>query len=93
MASQAVRLGDINGGGGATMQGSTKVTVNGRPLCYTGVPVSPHAPCPDVPIHCSARTGKGSTKVLVEGIPVIRVGDVDTCGHSRATGSSNVIIG
>lgn len=94
MASPAVRLGDVNSAGGATMSGSKKVTVNGLPLCYPGIGVTPHPCCgsPGCGIHCAARTSGGSTKVTVEGKPVIRIGDVDTCGHPRATGSHNVIV-
>jgi len=94
MASKAVRRGDVNSAGGATTTGSKKVTVNGRPLCYPGIRVTPHPCCgrPGCGIHCSASTSGGSKKVTVEGKPVIRVVDVDTCGHPRATGSHNVII-
>jgi len=30
--------------------------------------------------------------VLMNGIPTLRTGDVDTCGHARATGSANTIV-
>ncbi len=95
MGSKAVRRGDINSAGGATTTGSTKVTVNGRPLCYPGISVTPHPCCgaPGCGAHCAAKTTGGSKKVTVQGKPVLRVGDTDSCGHARATGSPNVSIG
>lgn len=94
MAKPAVRKGDVNSAGGATVTGSLKVLVNGKPLCFPGISVTPHPCCgaPGCGIHCSAKTAGGSIKVLVEGKPVIRIGDIDTCGHPRATGSPNVVI-
>lgn len=74
--------------------GASTVLVNGRPLVYPGVSVTPHPCCgsPGCGIHCSASTSGGSSTVFVEGKPVIRVGDSDTCGHARAQGSPNVYI-
>lgn len=95
MASKAVRLGDVNSAGGATTRGSLKVTVNGRPLCYPGIAVTPHPCCPadGCAAHCAARTTGGSKKVTVEGKPVLTTKDIDSCGHQRKTGSLNVVIG
>lgn len=95
MAAKAVRQGDINSAGGATISGSKKVFVNGRPLCFPGIPVTPHPCCGDEGCekHCTAKTSGGSSKVFVDGNPVIKVGDNDTCDHPRVTGSPNVIIG
>jgi len=28
----------------------------------------------------------------MNGIPTLKTGDVDTCGHARATGSNNTIV-
>ena len=94
--AQATRRGDVNSGGGATIFGSSKVLVNGRPLCWApGVAVTPHVCCgaPGCAKHCAATTSGGSTKVTVEGKRVSKVGDIDTCGHARMTGSHNVNIG
>ena len=95
MGSPAVRLGDVNSGGGATMAGSTKVTVNGRELVYFGASVAAHPCCgaPGCGRHCLASTTGGSSKVTVEGKKVIRVGDADSCGDVRFVGSPNVVIG
>lgn len=95
MAYRAVRRGDVNTAGGATTTGSNKVFVNGKPLCYPGISVTPHPCCgaPGCAIHCVAKTTGGSKKVFVQGKPVIRTSvDRDTCGHARATGSPNVML-
>jgi len=57
--------------------------------------VTPHPPCPFVPIHCAATAAfPGSIKVSAGGLPVLRaLIDVDTCGHMRMTGSLNVTAG
>lgn len=89
-----MRQGDVNSAGGVATMGASTVFVNGRPLVYPGVSVTPHPCCgsPGCGIHCSASTSGGSPTVFVEGKPVIRVGDSDTCGHARAQGSPNVYI-
>ena len=94
MGTAAVRQGDVNSAGGVATMGASTVLVNGRPLVYPGVSVTPHPCCgsPGCGIHCSASTSGGSSTVFVEGKPVIRVGDSDTCGHARAQGSPNVYI-
>ena len=63
------------------------VTIDGDPVLREGDSVLPHAPCPDVPSHCSAVIQTGSSWVTIDGIPICRAGDPATCGHS-ATGSS-----
>jgi uncharacterized Zn-binding protein involved in type VI secretion len=37
-------------------------------------------------------TANGSTTVFINGIPVNRRGDADSCGHPREQGSSNVFV-
>ena len=89
-----VRLFDINSGGGMVVQSHRKVSVNFRPMGKYLSLVTPHFPCPFPPIHCIAIAAfPGSKKVTVQNVPVLRVGDRDTCGHSRATGSRNVVCG
>jgi len=63
------------------------VITNGRPTSLVGDLVSPHPPCG---IHCAARTTVGSPSVIAEGLPVIRVIDIDTCGHKRSDPSPDV---
>jgi uncharacterized Zn-binding protein involved in type VI secretion len=91
-----VRTGDINSAGGAATRGSSSVLVNGRGIVFPGSPVSPHPCCGSdgCHAHCAATVvGPGSSTVICENKPVIRQGDSDSCGHSRQTGSSNVICG
>lgn len=88
------RLFDINTGGGVIVfipQGS--VFANGRRVSVRGSFVAPHPPCPIVPIHCAAITLCSSSSVFAESIPVNRITDCDSCGHSRLTGSSDVFAG
>lgn len=92
----AVRIGDPNSAGGlAGGAGAPSVKINGRSACTPGSPVTAH-PCCGLPgciRHCKARTTLGSTKVFVEGKPLVFVGSPDSCGHARSLGSRNVIIG
>ena len=92
----AVRIGDPNSAGGVAIgAGASSVVINGRSACTPGTSVTAH-PCCGLPgclKHCKAKTTIGSTSVSVEGKPLVYVGSPDTCGHSRALGSLNVIIG
>ena len=92
----AVRIGDANIAGGlAVGAGAPSVFINGRPACVPFTQVTPH-PCCGVPgcfKHCVAKTTLGSSKVRVEGKPLVYVGSPDTCGHPRAQGSRNVTVG
>ena len=88
-----VRQFDVNAGGGMAMIGDPTFIVDGRPVVRIGTPVSPHAPCPIVPIHCHALTMLGKHTYIVGGKPVNVVGDPDSCGHPRITGSPTFIVG
>lgn len=90
---QVVRVGDANAAGGIALRGIASVIVNGRPISVVGDPVTPHPPCPKPAIHCSATTTTGSSTVIAGGIRVQYVGCVDTCGHARAQGSPNTVVG
>ena len=91
---QIVRKGDANSAGGVVIQGHRNITVNGKLLARNMSSVTPHPPCPIVPVHCAALAAfPGSIKVIANGTPALRVGDIDTCGHARATGSLNVVCG
>ena len=91
---QIVRKGDANTAGGEVIKGHPNITVNGKLLAKFMSSVTPHPPCPDVPVHCAAKAAfPGSIKVIANGTPALRVGDIDTCGHARATGSLNVVCG
>lgn len=90
-----VRVGDANSSGGIALQGIASVVVNGRPISVVGNPVTPHPCCGSkgCGAHCSATTTTGSSTVIAGGIPVEYVGCVDTCGHARAQGSPNTVVG
>ncbi len=90
------RVGDADDAGGVITSGTDSVRANGRPLAVVGRSVSAHPPCGRrrAPrIHCHAATAGGSATVRAGGIPVVRTGDSDTCGHARAGGSDNVRVG
>ena len=90
------RQGDANSAGGVITGGVSSVRVNGRPIAVEGLSVTPHPCCGQKrcpPIHCNATTKGSSSSVKAGGISVIVAGDVDTCGHSRSGGSSDVKIG
>jgi|TARA_S200002703_G_scaffold67281_1_gene58470 uncharacterized Zn-binding protein involved in type VI secretion len=91
----AVRIGDVNAGGGAaTGAGAVSVFINGRAACLEGTSVTPHPCCgaPGCSKHCNAKTTKGSSSVIATGKPINYVGSPDTCGHPRANGSTDVMI-
>lgn len=81
------RNGDANSAGGVGSS-SVNVKANGSSVLVNGSSVSPH-PGP----HVGATTVNGSSTVFVNGIPVNRTGDADSCLHPRAGGSSNVFAG
>ncbi len=86
------RIGDLNNAGGAiTGVAQSTVSVNGILASVDGSDVSPHITF--VVPHVGTITASGSSTVSIEGIPVNRQGDADSCGHSRAGGSPNVFVG
>ena len=92
------RQGDKNTAGGAATSGVASVRVNGIPVVVDGTSVSAHAPWPQRrrnphPPHASATTTGGSGTVRAGGKPVVRTGNVDTCGHARTGGSPDVRAG
>lgn len=94
MARPVVRIGDRNSAGGVAVSPVRNVHANFRPFARFMSSVTPHPPCPRVPIHCRAKAAlPGSRTVRAGGRPVLRRGDTDTCGHPRATGSGNVRCG
>jgi uncharacterized Zn-binding protein involved in type VI secretion len=96
MPGPVCRLGDKNVVGGVILTGDPTVLVNNRPIAVFGASVSPHPCCGAKgcpPIHCRAKTTSNSFTVFANGKPVVTVGAIDTCGHPRASGSGDVIIG
>lgn len=96
MPGQVQRVGDRNSAGGVILSGDPTVLVNGRPVATLGASVSPHPCCGAKgcpPVHCAAKTTSKNARVLVGGKPICTAGDLDTCAHSRVSGSFDVIVG
>lgn len=91
MPGKVQRRGDPNTTGGLITGGDASVLVNGRPIAYPGIAVTPHPPCsPRNRIHCVAVTAafsQGSRTVKVNGRGVV-TNDRDSCTHSRGIGGS-----
>jgi uncharacterized Zn-binding protein involved in type VI secretion len=85
------RVGDVNTAGGKILVGDPTVKINGRAIAYTNAPVSPHSNFK--PPHTDSRTRAKQSTVKVNGRAVVTNGCVDTCGHPRNSGSSDVKIG
>jgi len=85
------RVGDKNQTGGAIMRGADTVFANGIKVGLHVSQITPHAPWgrPHPP-HDAAKTTSGSPTVFAEGVPVLRVGSGNSCGHSIVEGSPNV---
>lgn len=84
------RIGDANSGGGVvTSSGQSHVSANGLLVAVDGSPVSGHG----LGVHSAPVTANGSSKVFINGIPVNKTGDADSCGHARTGGSGNVNVG
>ena len=96
MPGSVQRVGDRNAAGGVILAGEATVLVNNRPVAVIGARVTPHPCCGAKgcpPVHCAASTTSTNGAVLVNGKPIVTLGDVDTCGHSRVGGSPNVVVG
>lgn len=93
----AQRNGDPNAGGGIAQGGIPSVRINGIPAMVGGQPVTPHPPYPrrgrNQHNNGSQRTAGGNPSVRAEGQALVVTGDVDTCGHPRIGGSTDVRIG
>ena len=96
MPGPVQRVGDANEVGGIILEGDPTVLVDGRPIATIGASITPHPCCGAKgcpPVHCHAETTATSATVLVGGKPVVVLGDIDTCGHSRVGGSESVLVG
>jgi uncharacterized Zn-binding protein involved in type VI secretion len=84
------RLNDKNDAGGAIQQGASTVFCN-------GTPVGLHGPSQIASHHGShkhhvAKTTEGSPTVFAEGLPVLRIGSPNDCGHKIQEGSEDVFV-
>lgn len=85
------RLGDVNTAGGRILRGASTVFCNGIAVGLHVSTISPHAPFGKPhPPHSAAKTTEGSPTVFCEGVPVIRLGSGNSCGHRISQGSPDV---
>lgn len=84
------RKGDKNAAGGKIVRGASTVVCNGIPVGLHVSPITPHSPKPRRQPHKAATTTNGSPTVFCEGVPVLRVGSGNSCGHKIVQGSPNV---
>jgi uncharacterized Zn-binding protein involved in type VI secretion len=89
----AARVTDVSTHGGTIIgPGAPTVLIAGMPAAVaTDQHVCPIPPPGHVPTV--SPFPMGSTTVLVEGKPALRVGDVCLCGASAAVGAPTVIVG
>jgi uncharacterized Zn-binding protein involved in type VI secretion len=89
-------IGDVNDAGGAvTSTPQSTFFINGKLASVDGSIGTSHLDCPAIPIHCAGAwvTANGDPTFLIEGIPINVLGDADTCGHARAAGQANFLVG
>jgi len=87
------RKGDRNQEGGAIIRGAGTVFANGINVGLHVSKITPHAPWGDSHgPHEAATTTQGSPTVFAEGVPVLRVGSGNSCGHSIVEGSPDVFV-
>ena len=85
----AARMGMDTAGGNLLAPPQTTVFVNDALWVVVGTPVAGHGITP----HSSPVMAKGSTTVMVGGIPACRAGDNASCGCPAAPGAPTVIAG
>ena len=94
MGNPAQRKGDLNTYPAAiSAVTDNKVYVNSKLISVDGSSVADHLPVNGTNTHTSVKTANGSSTVKSGGTPVNRTTDADSCGHTRAGGSSDVNIG
>lgn len=82
------RVGDANTGFGKIVRGASSVICNGIPVGLHVSPITPHGKGK----HKASVTTSGSTSVICEGSPVLRVGSGNSCGHVIIQGSKDVFV-
>jgi uncharacterized Zn-binding protein involved in type VI secretion len=83
------RVNDSNQAGGKILRGANTVFANGKKVGLHRSPISKHSKSRR---HRTSFTTDGSPTVFVEGVPVLRVGSGNTCGHSIVQGSPDVFV-
>lgn len=84
-----VRRGDVNSKGGKAVGGQGNFKVNNKSAVTSGTPVGKHGRGR----HAKAKTGSGVGSFIINGIAANAIGNSDSCGHSRRSGSPDFIIG
>ena len=84
------RKGDANAAGGKIVRGAGTVFVNGIAVGLHVSDITPHNNFKGP--HRSAKTTQGSPTVFCEGVPVLRVGSGNSCGHSITKGSPDIFV-
>lgn len=89
-----VRKGDVNSVGKPVIGAvASTVIVNGRNAALKGSIVATHLPpFPPAAPHVTPTIAVGSATVLVENRPPAFLGAVESCGHSQAEASTDVIV-
>lgn len=82
------RMGDVNTTGGVIIMGVPTVLVEGMPIATAFMPVATHGYN-----HYGAVTTATQGTVICNGLPVVRMGDPDTCGDIRIGGAPTVLLG
>lgn len=92
--AQLSRKGDQNTTGGQIVRGAGTVFANGIAVGLHVSDITPHSPFDrkSHPPHKSAKTTEGSPTVFCEGVPVLRIGSGNTCGHKIVQGSPDVFV-
>jgi hypothetical protein len=92
--AQLSRKGDKNQAGGAIIRGAGTVFANGINVGLHVSQITPHSPWRrrQHPPHEAATTTAGSPTVFCEGVPVLRVGSGNSCGHSIVQGSPDIFV-
>jgi uncharacterized Zn-binding protein involved in type VI secretion len=88
----AARVGDATTHGGTLLPpGIPKVLIGGQPAACAP---NPHA-CPITapPPHAVTPTSPGSVRVLINGMPALRVGDAAGCGAVIVGGFPRALFG
>lgn len=89
-----VRLGDINSVNAPVIGAvATSVIVNKKPAALQGSIIQTHLPpFPPSPPHANSVIKVGASTVIAEGKPAAFNGAGESCGHSQAQASPDVII-
>lgn len=91
--AQLSRKGDKNQAGGAIIRGAGTVFANGINVGLHVSVMTSHRPWGHShPPHAAAKTTSGSPTVFCEGVPVLRVGSGNSCGHSIVQGSPDIFV-